>query len=762
MPVPSIEAYTLEPNSMQVSFIDNLNNLVKEGKDRALLISATGTGKTYASAFALRELKIQKALFLVHREQIAKQALESYKKVFGNRKSFGLISGTRKDFDKDLVFATVQTMSKDDILQKYDRDYFDVIVMDEVHRAGANMHQKVMEYFKPKLYLGMTASPERTDNFDIFSLFDHNVAYEIRLNQALEEDLLCPFHYFGISDIELDGEVFDDTTGLKNFNMLVSDDRVDHIIEKINYYGFSGKRVKGLVFCSSKKESKILSGKFNERGYKTLDLSGEDSQLVREKAIERLVSDDDTDYLDYIFTVDIFNEGVDIPEVNQVIMLRPTESPIVFVQQLGRGLRKHEEKEYVIILDFIGNYTNNFMIPIALSGDRSYNKDTIRRYVSSGSKIIPGCSSIHFDEISRKRIFESIDMARTNDAKILKEAYKNLKYRIGHIPSILDFDIHGSIDVTKIFDNNSYGSYYKFLKKCEPDYKVQLSSQEEKIIEHVSKKYAKGKRVHELELLRCLIEGEEQPVESFCKHMEDMYDIIVNDEVRMSVINNLNLSFLKNQEKAALGVAFIDKCGSSWSISSEFNSMLKNEEFKSQLNDIINFGISRYIDNYFERYKDSNFKLYQKYTYEDVCRLLNWDKNMNALNIGGYFYDSKTKTMPVFINYEKTEDAINYEDRFLSSKELIALSKHPRRITSSDADHIYRRTKEDEENKIYLFVRKNKDDKEAKEFYFLGEIEAIGEPQEVIMKKYNDEAFEINYILDRPIREDIYEYIVGE
>lgn len=265
-----------------------------------------------------------------------------------------------------------------------------------------------------------------------------------------------------------------------------------------------------------------------------------------------------------------------------------------------------------------------------------------------------------------------------------------------------------------------------------------------------------------MELLRCLIEGKEQPVESFCKHMEDMYDITVSDEVRMSVINNLNLSFLKNQEKAALGIAFIDKCGSSWNVSSEFNSMLKNEEFKSQLNDIINFGISRYIDNYFERYKDSNLKLYQKYTYEDVCRLLNWDKNMNALNIGGYFYDSKTKTMPVFINYEKSEDAINYEDRFLSSKELIALSKHPRRITSSDADHIYKRTKEDEENKIYLFVRKNKDDKEAKEFYFLGEIEAVGEPQEVIMKKYNDEAFEINYILDRPIREDIYEYIVGE
>ena len=725
-------------------------------------MTTAGTGKTYASAFALRQLKPKRVLFLVHREQIAKQALESYKNVFGNTKSFGLISDTHKDYNADLVFSTVQTMSKDDVLALYERDAFDIIVVDEVHRAGANMHQKVMEYFEPKLYLGMTASPERTDNFDIFSLFDHNVAYEIRLNQALEEDLLCPFHYFGISDLEIDGEVFDDTTGLKNFNRLVSDDRVDHIIDKVNYYGYSGDRVKGLVFCSSKKESKLLSEKFNEKGYRTLDLSGEDSQFAREEAIERLVSDDRDDKLDYIFTVDIFNEGVDIPEVNQVIMLRPTQSPIVFVQQLGRGLRKFKNKEYVVILDFIGNYTNNFMIPIALSGDRSYNKDTIRRYVSSGTRVIPGCSSIHFDEISRKRIYASIDQAKTNDSKLLKEAYKNLKYRIGHIPSMVDFDVHGSIDVTKIFDNNTYGSYYKFLKKCEPEYKIELSDQEEKLIEHLSKKFAKGKRIHELELLRCLLEGLEEPVDEFVKHMYDIYGINITEEVKDSVISNLDLSFLKNQERESLGVPFVSTVEGKTIVSNEFNQLLSNSEFKTIVEEIINFGILRYIDNYSNLYKDTNLQLYQKYTYEDVCRLLNWDKNMNAQNIGGYFYDKKTKTMPVFINYEKSEDAINYEDRFVSNKELIALSKHPRRVTSSDADHIYKRCIEDKENRIFLFVRKNKDDKEAKEFYFLGEIEAIGQPHEIIMEKYGDNAFEINYVLDKPIREDIYEYIVGE
>lgn len=168
------------------------------------------------------------------------------------------------------------------------------------------------------------------------------------------------------------------------------------------------------------------------------------------------------DYLDYIFTVDIFNEGVDIPEINQVILLRPTQSPIVFIQQLGRGLRKAENKEYVVILDFIGNYKNNFMIPIALSGDRSYNKDTVRRYVQEGSKMIPGASSIHFDVITRKRIFQSIDAANFNESRLLKESYQQLKFKVGHIPSLMDFEIYGSIDPLRIFDNDTYGSYYMF------------------------------------------------------------------------------------------------------------------------------------------------------------------------------------------------------------------------------------------------------------------------------------------------------------
>ena len=178
--------------------------------------------------------------------------------------------------------------------------------------------------------------------------------------------------------------------------------------------------------------------------------------------------------------------------------------------------------------------------------------------------------------------------------------------------------------------------------------------------------------------------------------------------------------------------------------------------------DLVDYGIAVYRDLYADTYRDTNFALYQKYTYEDVCRLLNWQKNMNAQNIGGYFYDATTRSLPVFINYDKAEDAIAYEDRFVSSKELIALSKHPRKVDSSDADHFYKRKEQDRDNRIYLFVRKNKDDREAKEFYFLGEIYAQDEPVPIKMEKTGDDAFEIRYRLDVPVREDIYEYIVSE
>ena len=759
--VIELENYRLKPNKMQVAFVKNVMEMRAQHIDRALLLSSTGTGKSLASAFMLREMGTRRALFIVHREQIAKQTLKSYKRVFGSSRTYGLLSGNSRELGAEFLFATMQMMSKEDILSHYSPGDFDVIILDECHHAGAESYQKIMRYFKPKFWLGMTASPD-TNQYDIYSIFDHHIAYEIRLQQALEEDLLCPFHYFGITDLEINGEVFDDNAGVKNFSNLISDARVDYVIDKANYYGFSGDRVKGLIFCSRKDEAKELSKKFNERGLRTEVLTGEDTQERRESVIARLTNDEDgEDQLDYIFTVDIFNEGVDIPEINQVIMLRPTQSPVVFIQQLGRGLRKYEGKEYVVILDFIGNYMNNFMIPIALSGDRSYNKDAMRRYIREGARVIPGSSTIHFDEISKKRIYASIDTARTNDMKLLRESYKTLKYKLGRIPTIGDFKKFGSVDVTKIFEK--CGSYHNFLKKYETEYHVHLTNQEEIIIEYFSKKLIAYKRIHELEMLRMLISRGNRLLQ-YQKLLQEKYHVGMNEQVEKSVIRNLKNQFPKEEERRKYSDCdLVEKnTDGSYSLSSKFQKALLNKNFRQMILELLDFGIEQWKEKYGQIYRDTNFTLYQKYTYEDVCRLLNWNKNLNAQNIGGYYYDSDTKTLPVFINYHKAEDAIAYEDRFVSEGHLIALSKHPRKITSSDAVHIYKQSEEDKNNRIFLFVRKNKDDNEAKEFYFLGEIFAEGNPRQIYMEKTKDNAFEIDYRLDVPVRSDIYDYIVSD
>lgn len=755
----SFDQILLEPNSMQLEFVRKLNEIRAMGEHRALLISATGTGKTYAAAFALREIAPRRALFLVHREQILRKAIESFKNVFGDTKSFGLYSGTSRETDQDYVFATMQTMATH--YQDFAKQEFQVIVVDEAHRVGAESYQKMMAYFNPDLWIGMTASPDRTDKFDVYSAFDHNIAHEIRLQEAMRLNLLCPFHYYGITDIFVDGEEKEK----RDFARLVCDERVDFIIEKAEYFDHSGNRVKGLAFCSSLEESKELSKKFNERGYRTIALSGADSQDAREKAVDRLEMDDWDEGLDYIFTVDIFNEGIDIPQVNQILMLRPTESPIIFVQQLGRGLRKAENKEFVMILDFIGNYSNNYMIPIALSGDRTYNKDNIRRYVRQGVKALEGASTIHFDEIARKRIYESIDSANFSEMKLIKECYKNLKYKLGRIPNLMDYEEYGEIDVMRIFENASLGSYHKFLKKVEKDeYKVEFSPIEEKYLEYVSTKFANGKRLHELLILDELLDGIGTNVMSrMMSKVQNNLGISVNEKTQKNVENILTGRFASGAAKDAYtDVVFIESNGTDFCISSRFKELLGDDEFRRQMTEVVKFGLFRNKKYFGHRYKDTSFCLYEKYTYEDVCRLLDWEKSEVSLNIGGYKFDKNTLTYPVFINYEKDDDisaTTRYEDRFIDEKTLIAISKSGR---TSNSEDVKAAVQADERGiKMDLFVRKNKDDHTSKEFYYLGRLHATGKTNDFVMPETTKTAVEITYNLETPVRQDIYEYLVG-
>lgn len=666
---------------------------------------------------------------------------------------------------------------------------------DEAHHTSAESYKRILDYFTPAFTLGMTATPDKRDDHmegrNVYEIFDYNIAYEIRLQQAMEERLLCPFHYFGITDLALIGDDGNQREqSLQNFRLLISEARARYVCEQAAYYGHSGERVKGLIFCSGIQEAKALSEQFNRLGLKTQALSGSDSEETREDAIDRLVRDIDIshpyinennitvyhnrfgreqEYLDYIISVDIFSEGTDIVEINQVIMLRPTQSPIVFIQQLGRGLRKAEHKDYVVVLDFIGNYQNNFMIPIALSGDRTYNKDNIRRYLMEGGRVIPGASTIHFDEISRKRIFSAIDNANFSDIKLIKENYLNLRNKLGRIPKLKDFDEYGEMDVLRIFDNGSLGSYYKFLVKYEKEYTVRLSKEEEQIVEFVSKKLASGKRLQELLFLKRMIGfakgfAELPLLEGVNRDLMDRRGMALTQDQAANLINVMTNEFPAGSSKNTYAsCVFVEETGSGeYKMTQNFQAMLRNEDFREILEELVDFGLSRYERDYSHPYRDTDLVLYQKYTYEDVCRLLNWETNEVPLNIGGYKYDKKTKTFPVFINYEKEDDisdTTKYEDHFVSNQSLIAISKSGRSIQSEDVQNFLHA--QERGISVELFVRKNKDDKISKEFYYLGQMTATGNAEEFIMPNTTKTAVEIEWKLDVPVREDLYQYIVN-
>ena len=745
----NISTNDIAPNKMQQEALKALEKLQQDNKHKALLISATGTGKTYLSAFAVKKAKPKRLLFLAHREQILKQACKTFAKIIPDIQ-YGILSANHKDFHKPYLFATINMLSKEENLTQFAPTHFDYIIIDETHRAGASSYLKILNYFQPQFLLGMTATPERTDGFDIYQLFDHNIAYEIRLNQAMQENLLCPFHYFGITDITVDDQEINDNS---TFNDLTTDARVTHIINQSQYYGFSGERLRGLIFCSHIEEAQILSQKFNERGFHTIALSGKDSQETRTNAIHKLEQKERSTGLDYIFTVDIMNEGIDIPAINQIIMLRPTKSAIIFVQQLGRGLRKYPQKDYVVILDFIGNYQNNFMIPIALSGDISYNKDNIRHYVAEGNRFIFGSSTIHFDKIARQKIYQAIDSAKLSDTALLKNEYLQLKQKSGKIPSIFDFSQFGSIDILKFLDK--FKTYHNFLQKYDKDYTIRFNTIQEEILYFISYRFAKGKRIHELLALKLLLKNTSHLLMDTTHILTTKYHQELTEQIKVSLIRNLtNLFTISNEQSKFSNCIFIKENNNDYIISDIFKSALLDEKFYFQINEILDFALERYQKYYQNRYKDTNLVLYQKYTYEEVCYLLNWPQKINPNAMAGYFYEKTTHTMPVFINYiAPDKKRVDYTNEFLSNTLITAYSKSNRKLDSSDAKHIY--NAKEEQNKLYLFVRKPSEDKEAKEFYFLGEIIAQGKPE--FAPKYN--GFKILYKLDTPVRADIFDYL---
>lgn len=693
----------IEPNKMQTLALQSIQNVRDQGNERGLVISATGTGKTYLSAFDVQQFNPKRVLFIAHREQILRKSLDDFHRILGgDYNEYGILSGNTKDMSATYLFATIQTISKQDILTEFSPESFDYIIIDEVHRSGAASYRKVIKYFSPEFLLGMTATPDRTDKFNVYELFHYNIAYEIRLQEALEEKMLCPFHYFGVVDIEIDNKT---TTKTSIFNQLTSDARVEHILEKARYYGYSGKKLKGLVFCSRKEEAHELSNKFNDKGLKTVVLTGENSLEEREVRIRELENGN----LHYIFTVDVFNEGIDIPEINQIIMLRQTKSSIVFVQQLGRGLRKGEKKDYLTVIDFIGNYKNNYLIPVALSGDNSLNKDSIRKRMKDTS-YLKGISTVNFEAIARDRIFRSISETNLTHVKIIREAYHALKNKIGRIPKLIDFVDHYSIDPLVILDK--FKTYPMFLKSMKEDL-LMIENYQTKVLEMLSSEIADGKRAHEVILLNLLLGEKHVSYERFIDALKEAGCTYSRNTIQ-SVKRVLNLSFFTKayQDKYG-GKPIVVEENKTFQFNNEILVYLEsNQQFKELFTDLLL--VAKHKSEKYSRTEP--LTLYRKYTRKDVCKLLEWENDESSTLFG---YKTKYGTCPIFITYDKDHDvesSVNYGDEFINDHVLHWYTRSSRTLESKEVQEIIHSQQNDVD--LHIFVKKDND--EGRDFYYVG------------------------------------------
>ncbi|WP_343344299.1 DEAD/DEAH box helicase [Terrisporobacter petrolearius] len=733
----------ISPNKMQKRAMENLERLRAHGENKALVIAATGTGKTYMSAFDVMQYKPKTMLFIVHREEILKKAKETFEKLLKGRNiKTGLFTGNAKDRDANYLFATIQTMNR--YYEDFHKNYFDYIIIDEAHHGASDSYLNVLGHFEPKFTLGMTATPERCDSLSVFELFDNNVALEVRLHEALDEDLVIPFHYFGVTDIEgvdLEDVNLDDKSQLAQ--RLMINRRVDFIIEKMNFYGHDGNFRKLLGFCVNIEHAKYMAEEFNKRGINSVALSGEDTVAKRDEYIKRLESDKDD--LQAIFTVDIFNEGVDIPSVNTVLMLRPTNSPIIFIQQLGRGLRKSGSKEFLTVLDFIGNHNKTFLIAIALNGARYYDKDSLKVAVATDFADVPGCTHIQIDQISKDRILEQIDKENFRDLKYLREEYNQFKILCGgKIPyMLLDYvKYDGSPDPVKFIDKE--GTYLGFVAKTEKDDELKellLNDDFEKILKELNTSLPL-KRINEFVILKYLLNHDSISLEIAKNEILKYINNMDEDSVRhaFECLNHQYWDSVMIRQKVKL----IEYKEDTLYRTDRFEAIINKKEYIKYIEDAINYGIFRYEKEFQEEYYGVPFlKLYEQYKMPGVALLSNHRKIHSSFRGVGLLSSGNEYFLFIDLNKEEgIEERINYKDKFLSENYFQWQSPNSTKQDSDRGKNII--FNKDRNVNLHLFVRKYKEiDKKAQPYIYIGKgdtVEYEGEKPITVKLKLQNEV----------------------
>lgn len=436
----------IEPRGIQLEALYEIEKAREEGIEKGLLVSATGSGKTFISAFDAKQFDVKRLLFIAHRQEILEQSLESFR-IVHSEKTMALFMGNEKDSEADFIFASIQTLSKDNYLRPeyFAPDGFDYIIVDEFHHAAAESYKRVLDYFKPAFLLGLTATPYRMDQQDILSLCDNHIFYELPLFQAINRDILSPFRYYGVYD-ETDYGKVERRNGAyvtESLERVYSDyAKETSVYEKYKAYG--GKTTVG--FCVSISHAEKMASYFRKKGVKAMAVH---SQMNIESTREEIVKAFKEGHLNVVFTVDLFNEGVDIKEIDTVLFLRPTESYVVFLQQLGRGLRKFPGKKELIVIDFIGNYKNAHYKPILLAGK---NPMQVRRTGKRADEFIypEGCH-VHYD----LRVLDLFEEMRKRDPRpqLLKEEYHRIKNSIKRRPQRVDLYLGSDVD------------YKEYLKK---------------------------------------------------------------------------------------------------------------------------------------------------------------------------------------------------------------------------------------------------------------------------------------------------------
>ena len=434
-------------------------------------------------------------------------------------------------------------------------------------------------------------------------------------------------------------------------------------------------------------------------------------------------------------------------------MLRPTESVIIFIQQLGRGLRKVEGKGYLTVIDFIGNYENNYLIPIALYGDTSYNKDSLRKLITEGSRMIPGASTINFDEITKERIFQSIDSANMKLFADLKNDYNLLKFKLGRIPMMMDFIQHGSRDPFLYVNYSS--SYFNFVKRAEKNLDLELTKNEVTLLELFAKEINNYKRVEESLIIKMLMNSGRLFIQDFKETIFKAYNYLITDEVISSCVLNLNFKFVRKEKE----IVYINN--EYLELSNSFKDLMQNKVFKVFLSDNIEYSIFTFGKVFKKEIFLDGFILYQKYSRKDVCRILNWDLNEEATVYG---YKLNNNSCPIFVNYHKEEgiaSSTKFPEKFLNSSQFLWYSKPQRRLTNSTIISI-----RNHNNQIRLPLFMKKHNGEGTDFYYMGDVKPIDETFEetTIRNDRNQDVPVVKVVLELtiPVERAIYDYITYE